>query len=119
MGEKKRREVARSGDPSTQPVSTEVQLKIAKAQELVQRGLINEAITVLRAILKISPNQFAASYISGDIELWRKNYEQARIHYEHARLSDPHSISVTINLGAALYGPVSYTHLTLPTIYSV
>jgi tetratricopeptide (TPR) repeat protein len=104
MGEKKRREVAGSGDPSIQPVSTGIQLKIAKALELVQRGLINEATTILREILSVSPNQFAASYISGDIELWRKNYEQARIHYEHALLSDPHSIPVTINLGAALYG---------------
>jgi protein O-GlcNAc transferase len=104
MGEKKRREVAGSGDPSIQPVSTGIQLKIAKALELVQRGLINEATTILREILSVSPNQFAASYISGDIELWRKNYEQARIHYEHALLSDPYSIPVTINLGAALYG---------------
>jgi hypothetical protein len=63
MGEKKRREVAGSGDPSIQPVSTGIQLKIAKALELVQRGLINEATTILREILSVSPNQFAASYI--------------------------------------------------------
>lgn len=104
MGEKKRRQVAVWGDPSKQPVSTEIQLKIAKALELVQRGLLNEATTILSEILSISPNQFAASYISGDIELWRKNYEQARIHYEHALLSDPHSIPLKTNLGAALYG---------------
>jgi protein O-GlcNAc transferase len=104
VGEKKRREIARSGDPNMQPASTETQLTIAKALELVQRGLINEATAVLSAILKISPNHSAASYISGDIELRHKNYEQARIHYEHALLSDPHSIPLKINLGAALYG---------------
>jgi tetratricopeptide (TPR) repeat protein len=104
MGEKKRRELARSGDPSRQPVSTAIQLKLAKAQELVQRGLINEATTILGEILNVSPNQFAASYISGDVELSRKNYTQARIHYEHAISSDPHNIPLIINLVVALYG---------------
>src|SRR5271155_2208567 len=37
--------LTRSGDPSIQPASTKIQPKIAKAQELVQRGLINEAAT--------------------------------------------------------------------------
>jgi predicted O-linked N-acetylglucosamine transferase (SPINDLY family) len=103
MGEKKRRQVTRSGDLSRRPISSQLQSKIAKAQELVQQGFMNEATTVLSEILSISPNHFAASYISGDIELRRKNYEQARMHYENALLSDPHSIPLKINLGAALY----------------
>jgi predicted O-linked N-acetylglucosamine transferase (SPINDLY family) len=104
MGEKKRRQVARSGDAQSQLSETWVQIKIKKAMELVQGGLINEATNVLSEILTVSPNQFAASYISGDIELWRKKYDQARIHYEHALLSDPHSTPLRINLGGALYG---------------
>jgi predicted O-linked N-acetylglucosamine transferase (SPINDLY family) len=103
MGEKKRRQATVWGDRGRQPVSTTSQLEIAKSLKLFHGGLLNEAITILSEILNNSPNHLAASYISGDIEFQRKNYEKARIHYERALASDSSSIPLKINLGAVLY----------------
>jgi hypothetical protein len=80
MGEKERRQVASSVYSNMEFASIEIQAKIAKALEWVQGGFMNEATAILTEILSVSPNQSAASYISGDIELWRKNYESGVRH---------------------------------------
>jgi len=104
MGEKKRRQAVLSSDSVGRLVSAESQTtKIARSLELLERGLLSEAIAILTEILDGSPNHLAASYIMGDIEFGCKNYEKARIHYERALASDPQSIPLKINLGAALY----------------
>lgn len=78
------------------------------ARLYMQTERFDEALKLVHTVLKTTPDAMDAQLIAGRIELQRNHWEQAKTHYEAARLQNPYQPEIPQALARI------YTHLQQP-----